>query len=228
MINGGLSIKGSYHDINQDNFLCKPFEYGYIIVVSDGMGSKKKSQYGSKVICDIIYEVISENNIDIEKVSFKDIIFICYQKWKKRVSKYGINQCYATLLVAVVLKDKVKAARLGDGFLGIYSDKGIKCLFDEKKECFINETDCFSEYFDRSKLETIEIEFKSLKGIIACTDGVEIGEMQKNELVEFTREFIEEYKYFSKEKILKDVESWLLDWPNSDDKTIAFLIGGDI
>lgn len=49
MINGGLSIKGSYHDINQDNFLCKPFEYGYIIVVSDGMGSKKNRNMVQKL-----------------------------------------------------------------------------------------------------------------------------------------------------------------------------------
>ena len=37
MITDGLSCKGSYHDINQDSFICKPVSNGYIMALSDGM-----------------------------------------------------------------------------------------------------------------------------------------------------------------------------------------------
>ena len=57
MLKGGISFKGDYHDINQDCFLAREYKDGYILVVSDGMGSKKMSQYGSKAVCEAVYEV---------------------------------------------------------------------------------------------------------------------------------------------------------------------------
>ena len=71
MINGGISIKGSYHDINQDYFICKPYNEGYVLVVSDGMGSKNMSQYGSKVICETIYDIIHNYKKNIKIANFK-------------------------------------------------------------------------------------------------------------------------------------------------------------
>ena len=56
MLKGGVSLKGNYHDINQDFFITKEYDDGYILVVSDGMGSKKMSQLGSKAICEAVYE----------------------------------------------------------------------------------------------------------------------------------------------------------------------------
>jgi len=40
VISGGISIVGSYHDVNQDYFLSNSYKDGYIMVVSDGIGSK--------------------------------------------------------------------------------------------------------------------------------------------------------------------------------------------
>lgn len=47
MVIGGISKIGSYHDRNQDSFLCKSYKDGVILVVSDGMGSRSLSHYGS-------------------------------------------------------------------------------------------------------------------------------------------------------------------------------------
>lgn len=86
------------------------------MVVSDGMGSKSLSHLGSKCICECVYDVVSNYAFDLDVISFKDIIYACHEEWKKRLSDFDIKQCYATLLVAVIRKKTIKAARLGDGF----------------------------------------------------------------------------------------------------------------
>lgn len=227
MINGGISLKGSYHEVNQDYYISKAFDNGYIMVVSDGMGSKKMSQYGSKTICKTIYDMISKKQVNLELLSFKDVLYLCHEEWKNRLISYDLSQCYATMLVVVISENKIRAARLGDGFIGVYTNEGVKCLFDKKEDHFANETDCLCECFIREKLEIAEIEFDSLFGILACTDGIEIGNMLENELINFTRDFVDEYRKCTKEQVVEEVESWLMDWPGGDDKTIAFLMDGE-
>ena len=227
MITGGISIIGSYHDVNQDSYLSKSYKDGYIMVVSDGMGSKSLSHVGSKCICESVYDVVSNYAFDLDVISFKDIIYACHEEWKKRLSDYDIKQCYATLLVVVIRKNKINAARVGDGFLTIFTDRKITCLYDKKENYFANETDCLKEDFDREKIEIVEIEYLDFKGPLSCTDGVEIGTMQEDDLTNFTREFVDEYSNKEQDQIIAEIESWLKDWPGMDDKTLAFVMEGE-
>ena len=227
MIFGGISIMGSYHNVNQDSFLCKPYKDGYIMVVSDGMGSKSLSHLGSKYICECVYDVVSNYAFDLDVISFKDIIYACHEEWKKRLSDFDIKQCYATLLVAVIRKKTIKAARLGDGFLAIYADGKVTCLYDKKENYFANETDCLKENLDREKIEIVKIEYSKYQGAVSCTDGVEIGTMQEKDIIGFTQEFVDEYSNKEKEEVIEEIESWLEDWPGMDDKTLVFVMGGE-
>lgn len=227
MIFGGISIIGSYHNVNQDSFLCKPYKDGYIMVVSDGMGSKSLSHLGSKCICECVYDVVSNYAFDLDVISFKDIIYACHEEWKKRLSDFDIKQCYATLLVAVIRKKTIKAARLGDGFLAIYADGKVICLYDKKENYFANETDCLKENLDREKIEIVKIEYSKYQGAVSCTDGVEIGTMQEKDIIGFTQEFVDEYSNKEKEDVIEEIESWLEDWPGMDDKTLVFVMGGE-
>ena len=223
----GISIMGSYHNVNQDSFLCKPYKDGYIMVVSDGMGSKSLSHLGSKCICECVYDVVSNYAFDLDVISFKDIIYACHEEWKKRLSDFDIKQCYATLLVAVIRKKTIKAARLGDGFLAIYADGKVTCLYDKKENYFANETDCLKENLDREKIEIVKIEYSKYQGAVSCTDGVEIGTMQEKDIIGFTQEFVDEYSNKEKEDVIEEIESWLEDWPGMDDKTLVFVMGGE-
>lgn len=227
MISGGISIMGSYHDVNQDSYLSKPYKDGYIMVVSDGMGSKSLSHFGSKCICESVYDVVSNYTFDLDVISFKDIIYACHEEWKKRLSNYEIKQCYATLLVAVIRKNKISAARLGDGFLAVYTDGKVTCLYDKKENYFANETDCLKEELDREKVEIVEIEYSEFQGAVSCTDGVEIGTMQEDDISNFTREFVDEYSNQDRDEVIAEIETWLKDWPGMDDKTLAFVIEGE-
>ena len=227
MISGGISIIGSYHDVNQESELSKPYKDGYIMVVSDGMGSKSLSHFGSKCICESVYDVVSNYTFDLDVISFKDIIYACHEEWKKRLSNYEIKQCYATLLVAVIRKNKISAARLGDGFLAVYTDGKVTCLYDKKENYFANETDCLKEKLDREKVEIVELEYSEFQGAVSCTDGVEIGTMQEDDISNFTREFVDEYSNQDRDEVIAEIETWLKDWPGMDDKTLAFVMEGE-
>lgn len=227
VIFGGISIMGTYHSINQDSYLSKLYKDGYIIVVSDGMGSKSLSHFGSKCICESVYDVVSNYTFDLDVISFKDVVYACHEEWRKRLSDYDIKQCYATLLVAVIREKNIKAARLGDGFLAIYADGKVTCLYDKKENYFANETDCLKENLDREKIEMIEIEYSNFQGAVLCTDGVEIGKMQEEDIAGFTQEFVDEYSNKEKVEVLDEIESWLKDWPGTDDKTLAFVMDGE-
>ena len=227
MIAGGISIMGSYHDVNQDSYLSKPYKDGHIMVVSDGMGSKSLSHIGSKCVCESVYDVVSNYPFGLDVISFKDIIYACYEEWKKRLSDYDIKQCYATLLVVVIRKNNIKAARLGDGFLTIFTDRKVTCLYDKKENYFANETDCLREELDREKIEIVEIEYSDFKGALSCTEGIEIGTMQEEDLTNFTRELVDEYSNKEQDEVITEIESWLKDWPGIDDKTLAFVMEGE-
>lgn len=226
MVIGGISKTGSYHERNQDSFLCKPYKDGVILVVSDGMGSKSLSHYGSKCLCESIYDVISNYPLDIDVISFKDVIYACHEEWIKRLIEFDLSQCYATMLVAVIRKNSIKAARLGDGFLSIYVDDDIYCLYDKKDTYFANETDCVREFLDRENLEIVELDYHKFQGIVACTDGIEIGSMQEEELESFTREFVSEYSNKKDSDVILEVGHWIEDWPGADDKTLVFVLEG--
>ena len=230
MVYGGVSIQGKYHGVNQDSWLCREYgENACIMVVSDGLGSKKYSGQGSEAICESVFEVISTLKIDMNMVSFRDIIAMCHQRWKRKLTDldYDIRQCCATMLVLVVTGDRVKAARLGDGFVAVCTENGIRVLFDEKEDCFANETDCLREELDREKIKILDEPFETFYGAIACTDGIEIGDMQEKVLKNFTRDFLVEYALNTADEIREDVSSWVGEWPGHDDKTLAFLINGN-
>lgn len=225
MITDGVSCQGSYHEINQDSFVCNSVKNGYVLVLSDGMGSKKFSQYGSKAICQILKTEFERENLPLEQLDWISFLKKCHKKWIEEVEEYEITQCYATMLVLLVQDNYLKAARLGDGFLSILADDTIHILMDQKDDYFANETDCLRGIFNEERLEILEIEFDKFSGAVACSDGIEIGVMKQEEISSFTRDFLEEYSKVSAAEGKQNIENWVSMWPGVDDKTIAYIIG---
>jgi len=134
MITGGLSCKGSYHDINQDSFICEPVLNGYVMVLSDGMGSKRFSQFGSRAICEVFKREFENKEIPLDQLEWIPFLKKCHTKWIETLKDYDITQCYTTMLVLMVQDNCLKAARLGDGFLSILVDDTDHVLMDQKED----------------------------------------------------------------------------------------------
>ncbi len=224
MIIDGVSCKGSYHEINQDSFICKSVINGYILVLSDGMGSKKFSQIGSKAICEVLIQEFEDESVPLKRLDWITFLKKCHKKWIDNLKEYDITQCYATMLVLMVQDKYLKAARLGDGFLSILVDDTDYILMDQKEDYFANETDCLMAEFDDECLEVLELNFERFIGAVACSDGIEIGVMKEEEIRLFTNDFIYEYAKIPADEGKKDIEGWVSSWPGMDDKTIAYMI----
>lgn len=224
MLLNGISIQGSYHDKNQDSFVCRNVDNVYVAAVSDGLGSRSMSEVGSRALCGSVCDIVSEHREEIGKIPPLRLAEMVHERWLGRVKPYQVSDCYATMLFLLILPDKVLAARLGDGFVSFWIDDEIKVLFDRKEGYFENETDCLTEVLDVERIECIEAAYSEFHGGVLCSDGVGIGNMTAPEIGGFTRDFIEEYRSRSEEGLIAEISGWLADWTGRDDKTIAFVL----
>lgn len=217
-------MKGSYHNYNQDSFGYHQLRRGFISVLSDGLGSKPLSQIGSRSLCDSAIEVGVELGDMLAVIFPLEYVRKVYERWVEKVVPFQITNCYATMLVFVLYGSRAFAARLGDGFIGMYLNGRVEVLFDRKTEYFANETDCFTENLEIDKVETYETDVYEIRGGLLCCDGIEVGDMLETDLTFFAKDFVEEYSGMQKEEISADILSWLSDWTGSDDKTIVYFI----
>lgn len=226
MLLNGISIQGSYHSKNQDSFCAKKIGNACLLTVSDGLGSKRYSEIGSKALCDSAYEIVKENETEVKDWTAEKLVERVHGKWIEKLAGYEICDCYATMLLLLVLPQKVLAARLGDGFISFWTDNEIKVLFDHKENYFANETDCLTEAISLEKIECMELSYSKFRGAILCSDGVGIGDMTLLEITHFTKEFIEEYRKHSETNVVGEISEWLKDWTGEDDKTLVFALEG--
>lgn len=224
MLLNGISIQGSYHEKNQDSFACSNIDGVYIAAVSDGLGSRKTSEIGSRALCESACDIVSEYGDEIRKMAPITFAGMVHQKWLKKLESYPIRDCCTTMLLLLILPEKIEAVRLGDGFVSFWTDEGIKVLFDRKEDYFVNETDCLKETFVVEKAECVEVPYTTFHGGILCSDGVEIGHMTEAEIADFTKDFIEAYRSYAEDKLIDEVGDWLKDWTGTDDKTLAFVL----
>lgn len=224
MLLGGISIKGSCHEQNQDSFGYQKLEKGFIAVLSDGLGSKKNSKAGSSFLCESAIETAQHLENMLSEISANEFIQRVYDRWTEKIGKDKIRECYATMLIFLAYADKGFAVRLGDGFIGIWMDDERKVLFDRKEDYFANETDCLTETLDFEKIEQCEMQISEFYGGVMCSDGIEIGNMEEAQLAGFTKDFVEGYCGMAQSEVTRDIGGWLKDWPGSDDKTLAYFI----
>lgn len=224
MLLDGVSIRGSYHEVNQDSYGFHLLDKGFIVALSDGLGSKKQSQFGSHALCESAIEIAEDMKDKLIDISPDEFVEKVHEKWKEKLSRYDLTECYATMLIFIIYAGRAFAIRLGDGFIGLWADGQVKVLFDRKEDHFANETDCLTENLLSDKLEIYELDVSELCGGVLCSDGVGIGNMLEKELTGFTKEFIKGYGDMKREDISADIQSWLKDWPGADDKTLAYFI----
>lgn len=227
MLLDGTSIQGSYHGENQDSFRIAKLDHGFVVALSDGLGSRNDSKTGSEAVCASIVEIADELGGGLTEINPKEFVCLVHARWLEKLSGHDISQCYATMLFFVLYEGRAFAARLGDGFIGFWLDDSLNVLFDGKEDRFANETDCLSEQLEIGNLSTFEKAVLEVHGGVICSDGIELAEMTCDELMQFTKAFIEGYQGMRREDITAHITNWIRDWPGSDDKTLTYFIAGE-
>lgn len=227
MLLDGISIQGSYHGENQDSFRYAMLDHGFVVALSDGLGSRGDSKAGSEAVCASIVEIAGELGSRLVEIDPKEFARLVHARWLKKLSGCDIAQCYATMLFFVLYEGRAFAARLGDGVIGFWLDDSLNVLFDSKEDRYANETDCLTEELVIENISVFEKDVMEVHGGVMCSDGIEFAEMTCNELVRFTKAFVEGYQGMRREDITAHIADWMQNWPGSDDKTLAFFIAGE-
>lgn len=215
---------------NQDSFIAKNFGSFSLLVISDGMGSKKHADVGSYAAClavkkTLVHYVYTERKHHKKN---RNIFSMIREEWLKLIFPYNPKDCSATCLFVLRSKKRCIAAMLGDGLIYLKGKKeeDSKLLLDEKNDDFINSTVSMSDSNYLNEWRFISTSTKKISSVLMSSDGISSDLIQGKE-----REFADELLMdLNKEKTLVDkrlyIKKLIDNWPvpkHSDDKTIAIM-----
>lgn len=211
--------------MQDSNRLCF-FKSGFIAVVSDGLGSKAHSDFGSNAACKIFIKY-SKKWIRKARKSPDRFINNFHKYWVHLIgrSEYEISDCSATLLGVVCNGKEMFLFRLGDGMIVCLSDNKNVLVSDKKNESFSNITKCLGNMNRREDWQYLKVNIKFIKSIFLCTDGIS-DDLKNGCEIDFVQDMSNRYKDSSCKQIKLDMKHWISNWPvprHSDDKTAIFI-----
>lgn len=144
--------KGVYHEDN--NMPCQDFANhcyasngNIIMALSDGCSSAKYSQDASRITVETIIDYFEKNEIDTitddteSKQKLLDYVNNAFEKFNKKNYLSSPSQFSATLLFAVIGKEKVLIGHIGDGNIVCCDKTGKISLYsDEENGAASNQT----------------------------------------------------------------------------------------
>lgn len=213
---GYSSVKGSLHEKenipNQDSYSVRKYKFGTILVVSDGLGSKKHSDLGSRSVGKAVDKAVQIWSAYSEK-DIRLLLPLIVSIWNLEISPYSQKECGATCLFAIICNDgDLYLGQLGDGNIYVSIGEELQ-LLSEKEDDFTNLTVCmgsFSGYSDWT-LKRIQVGEDAI-GIVLMTDGVSetIIEEKKEEFVRLLLKKISSFSNLPKRNnfIYKLLSEW--------------------
>lgn len=213
-------MQGSYHPKNQDSYWAGEVPGGWVVVLSDGIGSCEYSEVGSSVLCDAVRDLAGTAGCLIDNP--QDFAKKVEECWLANVSgqSYEWKDCHATALFAVLGEERTYLFRLGDGVLGAVIGSEPVVMFDAKEDSYSNITDCIG--IGAVSWEIREAATKEVECIFICSDGVS-DDTDESNLAELVMGFCDEYRGMIKDEIEADLSSWIPALKSKDDKTVVFL-----
>lgn len=192
----------------------------FVVAVSDGVGSCKKSDIGSQCavkVCIDLFKKIKSNNVSFTN---EQIIEYIITSWYASLSGNCIDECCATLKSIIKIGNIAKIISIGDGFAAI-SSAGLSVISPIEYVDFTNETNCLSSFVSARDMwvNDFVIDFQKSYTAICCTDGISSGILQGKE-----KEFIDHIEKYSKACDLRmEIESLMREISNYsfDDKTVG-------
>jgi protein phosphatase len=167
----GFSHIGKVREENEDTFLMDP-ELG-LFIVSDGMGGHRGGEIASKIVTEDL-PVMIEIGLDKLKVGTPTAIRHLFKKAIREQSKQlnlegtsetGYKDMGATLVVALMRKDRAYIANLGDS--RIYRFRNRRLVQLTKDHSIV------SELLDKGKIKPEEAQNHEAQGVITHYVGME-------------------------------------------------------
>jgi len=229
----GASVIGPGHITtskpNQDAWVSFHRVWADGIVVSDGLGSKSFSDFGSKAACHavVLAAYAFQGKTTLENTFLSNQI---KNNWLTLIAPLEPSDCAATCLFAFRLDDGIfRIGMLGDGLAAaVKTDGMVLSLSDEKAESFSNITVALSPRVTEKDWRWLSIPEGECSSIVLCTDGVADD---LTDIHGFIKEFSCAYCNLSTVSAARRTREILENWPtpkHSDDKTIACLFREEV
>lgn len=230
----GASVVGPGHVAtgkpNQDAWKSFHHSWGDGIVVSDGLGSKALSDFGSEAACRAVKRAArrfaSAKAIGARTNLLADIL----DGWLEFIAPLDPKESSATVLFAFRVGDGfVRMGILGDGCAAaVKRDGTVQSLTDDKSVGFSNVTDALTSSTAEAQWSLLEVPESECDALVLCTDGISDD---LDDLDGFIAGFVNAYRGLAKATASRLARQMLGEWPvpkHSDDKTIACLLKSEV
>jgi len=220
----GATVTGPRHidltEPNQDSIKLRGFSGGWIGAVADGLGSRKHSDIGSKIACQIAEEVLRNANTTIQ---IDDVLSEVQDQWLKKILPLTPQEAATTLLLFKVDSDGFfQVAQLGDGLLLIRANGLFHRLTPERKG-YGNQTEALGVVFKPEQWVCMHgCLAQAGDAIVLMTDGVS-DDLDHNQLSEFVDALFVDLQRLNRRTGRKWLQRELKDWAtplHSDDKSL--------
>ncbi len=229
----GASVRGPGHIAtgtpNQDAWTSFHHIWGDGIVISDGVGSKPLSHFGSDAVCQAVW--LAALALSGKTEVNPDFLFNRIRvNWLSLIGPLEPRDCSATCLFAFRLGGGViHLGMLGDGLVAtVKSDGSVVSLSEDKSEGFSNTTVALSPSVSAKDWQHLSLSEEDCVAILLCTDGVADD---LDNVDGFVKGVIDAYRPLAAVNANLHIREMLENWPtpkHSDDKTIACLCREEI
>lgn len=236
----GASVIGLGHIAtgkpNQDAWSSFHHIWGDGIVVSDGLGSKLLSDYGSHAACRAVEQAVRRFSVrawDAEPVGegqCSALLADIHDGWLDSIAALNPKDSSATCLFAFRLSDGLmRMGMLGDGCAAaVKRDGAVVSLSDDKTAGFSNLTSALSPSTSEASWRVSDVPETECEAVILCTDGV-FDDLE--DIEGFMAGFVKAYRGLAQVTASRQIHEMLDNWPvhmHSDDKTIACLFRAEV
>lgn len=227
----GVTVKGPAHVkqglANQDAWIGRIGAYGTLVVVCDGVGSRRYSNQGAKMACLAAVDAVRDwsRAADAPTQYLAHLIEVL---WRIRISPLEPNDCATTCLLALRRScGKWVIGGIGDGIVVTQTGPDDLCwVIGNTRPCFSNVVDAMG-FGPTVKLWRFATFSEEPRGRVALlgTDGIS-DDLISEKTSEFVSWLLSTYTKGSKRQQLARLRKELGAWPtgrHADDKTLAVL-----
>lgn len=211
--------------LNQDAWISFRTKDGIGIAVSDGLGSKSLSNFGSRAACRAVRLAAKNTENERRVLSTEHVASQIKSFWLDALGPIDPNEAGATCLFAYTNSGDFVVGALGDGCIAVISrDNSIKVLEVDKSRDFLNSTNALSPKTQVTNWRLAKYPARDVEAVIIMSDGI------ADDLVDvpgFAREVCLKVQCLPDFVVTRHLRTMLGSWnvpKHSDDKSIACLI----
>jgi serine/threonine protein phosphatase PrpC len=207
---------------NEDSWLGARGAFGTLVVVSDGMGSRRDARRGARMACRAVLDAARAwHKAGARNV--EDLLGRIEPIWLTLIAPSTARDCASTCLFALAhARGQVHVAAIGDGLALLRTRHGLEWVVGPRSGGFANETDALghaASWTSRS--------FPHAGGdvVVLATDGV-ADDLLPEHIDGFVQWLMDEFAGMPPSRRWRALERELKDWPtprHTDDKTLVVL-----